>query len=249
MRSASQTLDELARLLHEGATIAKKLRRPRDFELKPDGSIVTPADKTIETFLRPELLRMVEGSGIWGEEFGLTSIGENGTWLIDPIDGTSNYAFGSPLWAISVGFVAGDRFELGAVYLPDLDELYLGYSEGATLNGMDLAPIRPGPVRPHELVGYNDTAAQAIPGIPGKMRLAGAVVVDGAFMAAGRYRGIVGVREKLYDVAGVLAILSGLGADIRHANGDPFLASEHLKEERIGKPWIAFPRESGFQTA
>src|SRR5206468_233789 len=140
----------------------------------------------------------VPGSTIWGEEFGFEPEGPGGLWLIDPIDGTSNFRFGSPLWGVSIALAVGEHIEMGAIYLPDLDELYMAErGHGAFLNEAPMKPIPPGAIRPEELVTYGDWILRNYldAELPGKMRLSGAVVIDGAFTASQRFRGLIGLRE------------------------------------------------------
>lgn len=220
-------------------------------EIKPDGSIVTPADREVEAYLRVELGRILPEAGINGEELGCSPETGAGLWCIDPIDGTSNYAFGLPSWGVSVGLVRGEEATVGAVYLPVLDEMYLGATgSGATLNGQVLAQIPPGEVRPEELVSCADRVLRMYPDspIPGKMRHTGAFVIDAVYTAAQRYRGLIGLREKLHDIAASICIAREVGAEIRYADGSPLLL-EPLKDERakLEKAWIIFPRGTDFR--
>jgi fructose-1,6-bisphosphatase/inositol monophosphatase family enzyme len=238
--------------VNEAGKIAQDARAAGTRDLKPDGSIVTNGDRAAEAFLRPILTDMVPGSLVWGEEEGhdgANGFGEAGLWIVDPIDGTSNYAYGSPLWGVTAALVQGDAIVVGAMALPDLGESYsAALGQGATLNGSPLAPIPPGPIVRHELVGFCDDVLHAAHGtpIPGKMRCTGSFVVEGAFVATQRFRGLVGVGEKLYDVGTSVLIAQELGADVRYADGEPFGIGELARGGPIRKPWIIFPAGSGF---
>jgi myo-inositol-1(or 4)-monophosphatase len=241
-------LPPLQELVRQAGDLAIKTRQYLTRQLKGDGSIVTNADELVENFLRTELTKLLPGSTVWGEEFGFSAPGESGLWLVDPIDGTSNFSFGSPLWGVSVGFYNRGYIEMGCVFLPDLDELYSAVrGNGVTFNGTKLPRIPAGAVRPEELVSYyGEKVLKAIPNPPGKMRCAGAFVVDGCFVASQRYRGLIGIREKLYDIAPCVLFGEELCADIRYADGQPFRLDKLLKDEKIEKPWIIFPSQSGF---
>jgi myo-inositol-1(or 4)-monophosphatase len=235
--------------MNQAAEIARQNRHPHHFKLKPDGSIVTDADVAVESFLREELPNHWPGTSFWGEEFGRDPISDAGYWLIDPVDGTSNFAFGSPLWGISVALARGNQIELGAIWLPDLNEKYLGQlSRGASLNGELLSPIPPGQIQPHELVSQNERVGRHFgrQSMPGKVRCAGAFVVDGMFTATQRYRGLVGLDEYLYDAAASILINQELGADVRWANGEPLDMDELIRGRRFDEPWVIFPKDSGF---
>ena len=240
-------LAELGRIAAEAGALAQSERGRLVRELKGDGSIVTNGDRAVETWLRKKLVELVPGSTVWGEEFGFEEAGPGGRWLVDPIDGTSNYAFGSPLWGVSIALEVGGRLRLGAIHLADLGELYLAEDgEGAFCNGEAMASIEPGPIRPEELTSYNEHVAAILKGVPGKQRLSGAFVIDGTFACRGRYRALVAMRERLYDVAVCVLLARELGADVRYIDGSPFEERDLMQNERIGRPWGILPRGSGF---
>jgi myo-inositol-1(or 4)-monophosphatase len=245
----SPLLTSLGDLTRRAGLLAQDERESLSRELKPDGSIVTTADRAVETFLRKELPCLIDGTGVWGEEFGFEEEGPEGLWVVDPIDGTSNFAFGSPLWGVSVGLIRGEQIDLGAIYLPDLDELYLAESgHGVFRNGLCLPPIKPGPILDEELVSYGDSLIREFPKVrfPGRMRCSGAFVVDGTFVASQRYRGLVGNRERLYDIAPCVLMGQELGAEVRYADGSPMSISA-LLNSRIQRPWLIFPSATGFK--
>jgi len=111
----AQLLPKLGDIVSEAGRIAQQARTEPKREIKPDGSIVTNGDRLVEQFLRAELTHLVPGSKVWGEEFGHSAEGEGGLWLVDPVDGTTNYAYGSPLWGVSVALLRGSSLKLGAV--------------------------------------------------------------------------------------------------------------------------------------
>ncbi len=250
MSSPSHLPSALGDLTRRAGALAQEARKKGGSELKPDGSIVTIADREVETFLRSELPDLVEGSTIWGEEFGREEEGTGGLWVVDPIDGTSNFSFGNPLWGVTVALVKGNEVQVGAVALPDLGELYTAEKGfGAWKGNERLCAIEPGPIMDHQLVSYDDGLVARFPNVnlPGKMRYAGAFVVDGMFVASQRLRGMIGRREQLYDVASCVLINSELGADVRYADGKPFHIGELSTGKKINKPWIMFPKQSGFR--
>lgn len=229
--------------------VALESRSGRRMDLKADGSIVTSTDKAVEELLRRELSAAWPSTSFWGEEFGRDEPNEAGYWLIDPIDGTSNFAFGSPLWGISVGLVVGGRLELGAVWLPDLREQYLAErGQGAWVNQENLTAIPPGEIHPHELVSYHDETARWYngQGFPGKMRCSGAFVIDGTFTARQRFRGMIGRGEYLYDAAASILINQELGADVRWADGTEIDLGALIAGQRFQRAWVIFPADSGF---
>ena len=101
---------------------------------------LTHADGEVEAFIRAELHKLFPADSIMGEEEG----GEDGAhlWIIDPIEGTANFARQDRLWCISVGFAVNGVPMLGAVFAPSLDEFYAARKgHGATMNGKRLRLI------------------------------------------------------------------------------------------------------------
>lgn len=237
-------LGEIAR---EAGQIALSIRGSHDTQLKQDGSIVTRADREIEKFLREKLPLLVPGTTVWGEEEGTASPGPNGLWLVDPVDGTSNYAYGSPLWGVSIALYHDGQVQLGAIMLPDLQELYLASrGGGATLNGKALPPIAPGPIRRQELVSYCDDCLRAFGGqLPGKMRYNGAFVVEAAFVAQGVFRAMISHKANFYDAAAAILIVEELGGEVRHADGTQIDYQRVVAEFSMGAPFVLVPKESG----
>lgn len=241
-------LPELERIIRAAGDLAILERGRLDWSLKPDGSIVTNADHMVEEFLRIELPKLVPGTGVWGEEEGIEVAGDNGLWLVDPVDGTSNFTFGSPLWGTTAALIQDGELVLGAVNLPDLDEVVLSArGHGVTRNGQRLEPIAPGPVEKHQLVSCCDGTARLLGhNLPGKQRCGGAFVVDATFVAGQRLRGMICGGEKLYDAAACILFGQELGADIRYADGEPLDLAERARGGKFAKPWIIFPAESGY---
>lgn len=239
----------LGQIASEAGSLAQEVRNHLVAELKSDGTIVTNADRAVEETLRPQLAALLPGTTVWGEEFGYSAPGEAGIWLVDPIDGTSNFRFGGPQWGVSIALISENHIQACAIALPDLGEVYTAESgHGAYLNGNSIAPIPSGPIRDEELLSCGDAILRRFQynDLPGKPRLSGAFVIDGTFVATQRYRAMIAMRERLYDVAAAVLICQEVGADVRYADGSPFEISPLLQNVKIDKPWLLFPRDSGF---
>ncbi len=248
MSSPSPLLHELGLLARRAGEKAQELRVSMTREFKPDGSLVTNADRGVEEFLRRELPLLVPGTTVLGEEFGLEEPGPEGRWAVDPVDGTSNFAYGGVLWGVSIALVHQNQVRLGAVFLADLNEIFLGEAGGgAFFNDVPLRPIPPGAIQPEELVSYDDGLMKLLPQfqVPGKMRCSGAFVVDGCFTAMQRFRGMIGRRERLYDIAACLVINRELGAAVHYLDGSDFDLKLLENNEKIQKPWVIFPQNHG----
>ncbi|MGZ5298025.1 MAG: inositol monophosphatase family protein [Actinomycetota bacterium] len=102
---------------------------------KADATPVTEADLAIEAMIREELGRRFPDDAIRGEEGGIEGSSER-MWIVDPIDGTRNYAAGIQIWANLLALKVGDEYVLGLVNAPALGERYAAVrGEGATWNG------------------------------------------------------------------------------------------------------------------
>jgi myo-inositol-1(or 4)-monophosphatase len=98
---------------------------------------LTVADGAVEDFLRARLRTLFPHDAVIGEEGGGESA--DATWIIDPIDGTANFARGDRNWCISVGFLSKGVPQIGVIAAPALDETYLARrGRGATMNGQPI---------------------------------------------------------------------------------------------------------------
>lgn len=114
---------------------------------KADQDFVSHADIFVEQSLKSYLKMAFPHSGFLGEETGLEA-GLRGLWVIDPIDGTTNFTLGMDYWCISVAYVEDEQIQLGIVYAPDRNELFVAQKDqGATLNGVGLSIVEPLPDR------------------------------------------------------------------------------------------------------
>jgi myo-inositol-1(or 4)-monophosphatase len=126
-------------VVREAGQIAlDRYRRREDLVIERKGrqDFVSEADKACEDFVARALLKVFPEDAFLGEEGGAQNSGGNATWIIDPIDGTSNFIAGIPLWCVSLGLVIGGKSVLGVIYNPVTEELYAAQTgEGAFLNG------------------------------------------------------------------------------------------------------------------
>ena len=141
---------------------------------------VTSVDKAVEEYLRGELLRLLPGSVMIGEEQKNEPLTDVPTWIVDPIDGTTNFIHNYRASAVSVALAEGGKPVIGAVFQPYAQELYYAQlGKGADCNGEPLH-VTDNPL-PRALVGfgtapYNEELAQR------SLELA----LDLAYVAAGR---------------------------------------------------------------
>ncbi len=203
---------------------------------------VTEVDGEVERFIATRLHEAFPGDGFIGEE-GEGRVGALGApiWVVDPIDGTSNFARGAPHFCVSIAAVLEGEVEIGVIYDPIVDELFAAQRcGGATLNGATIRAsqtldLKAGSVE----VGWNmRTGADAFVGLLARFVAAGSAVVRSgsgalglAYVAAGRRDGYVENHMHAWDcLAGVVLV--------REAGGyvSDFLAGEGLRE---GNPIVA----------
>jgi len=184
---------------------------------------LTEADGAVEAFLKRELTSAFPEDGFQGEETGTGPAGRL-TWVVDPIDGTSNFARGAPRWCVSVGLIDGAHSIAGVLVAPMLGETFAARAGGgATLNGAairaaattDLArgmvEVGWSPRRPNEdffalTRRVMDTGAM--------LRAGGSGALGLADVAAGRIDGYIEMHINLWDVAAALCVLAEAEADV-----------------------------------
>lgn len=199
--------------------------------VKGPGDFVSAADMKAEEILREELARARPDIGFLGEEGGLTEGSGNGTWIVDPLDGTTNFLHGLPQFAISVALREDGELTHGVVYEPLTDDLYwAARNGGAFLNHrrlrvssrrqLDDALIATG--IPH--MGLPDhrrylATLAAVMGQTSGVRRCGAAALDLAYVAAGRYDGFWEYGLQVWDIAAGILLISESGGLVTDASG------------------------------
>lgn len=118
-----------------GETLKASFRGQRHIEVKGRGNIVTDADLRVEKALTSLLSREYPNFAVLGEESPETPTDSPYTWVVDPLDGTNNYTWGIPFWAVVLALARGNEVLLGLIYDPLRDELFRAEKgKGAFLN-------------------------------------------------------------------------------------------------------------------
>jgi myo-inositol-1(or 4)-monophosphatase len=154
-------------------------------------------------------------------------------WIVDPLDGTTNYAHGFPFFCVSIGFEVDQHLALGIVYAPSLDELFVAEAgQGATLNGR---PIRVSAIDelgrsllatgfpydrrdfPRALHSFEVLSlhCQAV-------RRAGSAALDLCYVACGRLDGYWEHHVKPWDMAAGALLVQEAGGQVTATDGSPF---------------------------
>lgn len=140
--AATRQLGDWLDTAHELADLADALTAPAfsgagfDVASKPDGTAVTEIDLAVERRLRAELERRLPGHAVLGEEDGMVGGPDAPCWVIDPIDGTTNYVRGNPIWATLIALRLDGEEVLGIASAPALGTRWDGVvGGGAHRNG------------------------------------------------------------------------------------------------------------------
>jgi myo-inositol-1(or 4)-monophosphatase len=206
--------------------------------LKGPQDLVTEADGAVERFLRDRLGALFPGEPVLGEEMGGVPDAAGGggpLWILDPIDGTANFARGADRWCVSVGLAFAGRAVLGVIARHAPEELFAG-AEGlpATLNGM---PIHPAPTsaidRAMVEVGWSLRVpvdrffrlAQGVMGAGGGLRSSGSGTLGLVEVATGRLDAYIESQINSWDAAAALAIARAAGCWDNGFDSGDWLAS------------------------
>lgn len=205
---------------------------------KADHTLVTEADRAIEAFLREKLSLIAPGWSFLGEEDGLSGDPTAPCWVIDPIDGTTNYAKDLPLWCISVGAVHDGTPIFGMIAVPEANEvLWAAPGQGAylqTRNGTrKLAIADDLPLEQEDLIASNTTVERVVDfsNVPCRLRNFGSLAYHLTALARGSLVATIAHYHKLYDVAAGICICIEAGAQVRYLSGDAWRAQVKTSAE------------------
>ncbi len=209
-------------------SLVKDFREVENLQVsaKGPGDFVTKADIAAETILKTELLGARPNYGWLGEETGETK-GEDPTrrWIVDPLDGTTNYLHGLPHWAVSIALEHKGEIVAGVIYDAAKDEMfYAEKGQGAWLNDSVRLRVSGRRVMSEAVfaTGVPFAAMKTLPAALGDLarlmpqcagvRRWGAAALDLAYVAAGRYDGYWERELKPWDMAAGLIIAREAGA-------------------------------------
>ena len=187
---------------------------------KEDGSLVTSADRWADLEIRGGIASTFSNHGVLTEETEHTFPSQEWCWVIDPLDGTTNFTRGVPIWAISLGLLYRGTPVFGFVHLPPLRQSFHGYwygdsgltgPTGAYLNQQPLYTSRDSPSKSH-LFNFcaRSTAVLKRP-FPCKIRMIGVASYNLLLVAAGAALGGVEATPKIWDIAAAWVIVQAAG--------------------------------------
>ncbi len=230
--SVVETVREAGRMLMEYWHVPREIRRKGRIDL------VTTADLAVEKILKQRLVDILPAATFMAEESvssdDLARPLDGPTWIIDPLDGTTNFAHGFPFVAISVALWDQGQVHLGLVHLPVLDELFHAVLGGGTrLNGKAVAVSGISDVE-NSLVatGFPYTIRDHLPPIltwletmlahTQGVRRAGSAAIDLAYTAAGRCDAFYEIQLKPWDTAAGWLLVTEAGGRVSRMDGGSF---------------------------
>ncbi|WP_328355819.1 inositol monophosphatase family protein [Mycobacterium sp. NBC_00419] len=231
---------------------------------KKGNDFATEVDLAIERQV-VQALESATGIGVHGEEFGGADIESPLVWVLDPIDGTFNYAAGSPMAAILLGLLREGEPVAGLTWLPFSDQRYTAVRGGPVyFNGVAQPPIDRGEIAQCVIgIGtFNVDWGGRFPGryrlavfenlsrVCSKLRMHGATGIDLAYVGAGVLGGAISFGDHIWDHAAGVALVRAAGGVVTDLSGEQWTASsrsalaaapgvhEHIMEilDRVGSP-------------
>ncbi len=211
--------------------------RNKRVELKGRANLVTVADRESEGLIVREIRARFPEHGILAEESGLvatSAAASSDRWIIDPLDGTTNYAHQYPMYSVSIGFERDGELLCGAVYDPVRDEMFTGSrGDGAFLNGepiavSDVANLADGllltgfPYEIRKKVGPAVDLFRSFLIEAQAVRRAGSAALDLCYLASGRCDGFWEMDLQPWDTAAGTLILLEAGGRATDFSGNPF---------------------------
>ena len=205
-----------------------------DADLKARNDWVSRADRESEAAIIGHLKQSFPNDRVLGEESGMSAVtatSSGRTWIIDPLDGTTNYLQHLPVWSISIALREGDQMIAGVIYEP-LRDLFFTAERGAgafrdshrmrvsTQNKVEGAFLATGfPFRAQQFVGVYCAIFQDVISIAKGVRRAGSAALDLAYTAAGVYDGFFELHLAPWDVAAGALIVREAGGNVSDFSG------------------------------
>lgn len=207
---------------------------PADIAEKGPNDFVTEADKALERMIRARIAAAFPADEFLGEESGGQKSGSGRLWIVDPIDGTTNFIHRIPFSCVSIGLAVDGIMQAGAIYDPAHEELFSCLrGAGAWLNGrgirvsscsdMGRALIATGfPSRFKESMGPYLTQFAAVSRAAAGVRRAGSAALDLAYVACGRFDGFWEPRLSAWDMAAGALLVEMAGGIVGDQNARPW---------------------------
>jgi myo-inositol-1(or 4)-monophosphatase len=221
-----------------GALLLTYFDRGLKIEYKGDADLVTAADRASEALIRERIAKQFPSHDVMGEEQGLDDRGSEYRWYVDPLDGTTNFAHGYPVFCVSMALehrsgATGTRVA-GVVYDPTRDELFAAeQGRGAHLNGKPIRVSKAAQLKECLLAtGFPSHKRHKNPNIhfyhqitlrTHGLRRAGSAALDLCNVACGRFDGFWEFNLNPWDTAAGALIVEEAGGKVSRFDGSEFL--------------------------
>jgi len=242
--------DDLA-LAHRLADIAGDVIRPLfrgawDVERKPDRTYVTQADRAAEAAMRAIIEAERPDDGIHGEEYGLRNEGAGRQWVLDPIDGTTSFIAGRPIFGTLIALLQDGWPVIGIIDQPIARERWAGrIGEGTTFNGKpaqvrrcrELSDAVLATTTPHQFSGGDVDAFMGVAkSVAERKIIYGGDCYNYGLVASGHVDLVVEAGLKLYDFAALVPVVEGAGGTMSDWQGNPLDADSDGRVIALGEP-------------
>lgn len=219
-----------------GALIKQRFNQPHDIRKKGAINLVTETDLAAEAFILEALQRETPAIPVMAEESSqsLAVRDQPLYWVVDPLDGTTNFAHGVPHFAVSIALIEAEQPKVAAIYHPILDELYCAsLGGGAWLNDRQLHVTRTDAlIDALVATGFPYDIDQTLPQVIRQLervlpavrdiRRAGAAALDLAYVASGRLDGFYEINLQPWDTAAGWLLVTEAGGRLSDFNGAPY---------------------------
>jgi myo-inositol-1(or 4)-monophosphatase len=220
-----------------GALLLPYFQEGLKIEYKGDADLVTAADRASEKLIRERISQQFPSHDVLGEEQGLNDLGGEYRWYVDPLDGTTNFAHGYPVFCVSMGLEhrGGDegRRIAGVVYDPTRDELFTAeQGKGAHLNGVPIHVSKATQLKECLVAtGFPSHKRHKNPNIhfyhqitlrTHGVRRAGSAALDLCNVASGRFDGFWEFNLNPWDTAAGVLIVEEAGGKVSRFDGSRF---------------------------
>ena len=196
-------------------------------------NLVTDVDRRCERIIIDRIKKEFPSHSILAEESGEKTEDETFRWIIDPLDGTTNYSHGLPVFCISIGVLSGGSVKVGVVYVPTMNELFVAEEgKGAFLNGEAIKVSKQESVQDSLIAtGFAYSAAgkrenleyfQKMLESAQAVRRLGSAAIDLCYVACGRFDGFWELGLNPWDTAAGQLIVTEAGGKVTLLDGKPF---------------------------
>lgn len=198
---------------------------------KADGSLVTQADKWADQEICDAIASRFSGYGILSEESDKVFPGTEWCWVIDPLDGTTNFTRGLPIWSISLGLLYKGTPVFGYVYVPPLAQAFHGFwagdsglttPTGAFLNHHPIHSSSDAVSKNHFFNLCSRSTSVIQTDFPCKIRMLGVASYNFLTVATGATLGGIEATPKVWDIAGAWVIVQAAGGSWTSLKDKPF---------------------------